>query len=84
MILVVKFVADYLYFNRFGVYEDDYLFTLIPANWNLTHLYANAVYAIQHWPQGRPGWWLINPALTWLCARTGSLGAFYLLLFAIT
>ncbi len=84
MILVVGFVADYLYFNRFGVYEDDYLFTLIPANWNLTHLYANAVYAIQHWPQGRPGWWLINPALTWLCARTGSLGAFYLLLFAIT
>ncbi|OIR18822.1 hypothetical protein GALL_11640 [mine drainage metagenome] len=84
LILVIGFVADFLLFNHFGIYEDDYLFTLIPANWSALHLYYNAVYAIQSWPQGRPGWWLINPTLTWLCAQTGTLGTFYLLLFAIS
>jgi len=83
IILGINFLANFLHFPDFGVYEDDYFFTLPPANWNATEVWSNIRYAVTNWPQGRPLWWVINPTVAWLCGLTGTMSTHYaLLLFA--
>lgn len=81
----VVFAAHLSSFTNLGLYEDDYLFTLPPANWDAAGLGREMHRAVTTWPQGRPGWWVLNPALAWVCGQTGSLIAHHVALaLAIT
>lgn len=84
LLLGVAFLADFLFCSQFGIYEDDYYFTIGPANWDLRTAWWNVEYSLLYWPQGRPGWWIINQSLTWLCGLTGTLATHYLFLCSLT
>ncbi len=66
VLLAVNLVANYWRAQEFGLYDDDYLFTLPPMSWGWVELWDMWVYAVTTLPQGRPIWWVVNPTFAWL------------------
>jgi hypothetical protein len=85
LIIIVAWVAHYLHFTQFGLYEDDWFFVAFPfvittKQWLIGALgdqFSASVF------QGRPLQMILGFALTELGSQTGSLDAAYLIAFAL-
>ncbi len=67
------YVAHFLYVRRFGLYEDDYIYTLGCFDWSLGHWWGEAVKAIVHPVQGRPLNHLVRRTLNFVLLRGDTL-----------
>lgn len=77
-ITLLNFLANYLYMEDFGIYEDDFMFVLPQMTWTWPDLWAAMQKGMFTWPQGRPVWWTINPVVAFVFAHLPSLTGFYL------
>lgn len=73
----VNFVANYFYAGDFGLYDDDYYFTLPNFSATFGDLVGSWQAALTTWPQGRPIWWVLNPLQSWLIGQMGGPAAGY-------
>lgn len=67
------YVAHFLYVRRFGLYEDDYIYTLGCFDWSLGHWWGEAVKAIVHPVQGRPLNHLVRRTINFVLLRGDTL-----------
>lgn len=72
-LLLVAFLGLYLYVRRFGLYEDDYYFTVGPYLWNWATFKAYLSDAWHSWPQFRPLGFSLTYIITYATAQFGSL-----------
>ncbi len=80
----VNFVGNYFYSGEFGLYDDDYYFTLPLFTDSFGDLVESWKLALTTWPQGRPIWWVLNPLQAWLIGQAGGLAAGYTLGFVLS
>ncbi len=73
VLATVSLVAHYSHARDFGIYEDDYYFTVPPLSFDFEYLTKKWVHIITTLPQGRPLWGLLNQTLTWLLGKLPSL-----------
>lgn len=72
-LLLVAFVGLYLFVTRFGLYEDDYYFTVGPYLWNWAAFKAYLFDAWHSWPQFRPLGFSLTYVITYATAQFDSL-----------
>lgn len=72
-LLVVAFIGLYLFARHFGLYEDDYYFTVGPYLWNWATFKAYLADAWHSWPQFRPLGFSITYIITYATAQFDSL-----------
>lgn len=75
----IGFVANYLFVAGFGIYEDDYFFTLSAYQWTYGQLWENIKAAWISWPQFRPLGFSLTHLVTFVTAQFESLVPAYLL-----
>lgn len=80
---LVLWVAHYLNFRSFGLYEDDYTFISKPLGWNRLDLINHFFKVFQRWPQGRPIGFSLPQLLAFLGGKTGSLSTLYIIGFLV-
>ncbi len=83
ILLVANLVGNYMYADEFGIYEDDYFFTVQAYGWELRDCWNEVSRALLHWPQGRPVGFALTAALSWVSAQADSLLAAYFLGFVL-
>jgi hypothetical protein len=81
---VVNFIANFLFMEGFGFYEDDYLFTLPSLDWHWADYLAHLSRDITSWPQGRPGSWILLDTFSFFIGKAGSISAYYIFAFLLT
>jgi hypothetical protein len=75
---VVCFLANYLLSGGFGLYEDDYFYTLPPMAWTPSEFFHELRVALVQWIQGRPIGNAANAVLAYVTGRFSSLQVAYL------
>lgn len=78
-IALTAFLAHFLYFRSFGLYEDDYWSIATAYDWDWSRLKDQAVFCFTQWPQGRPLNHFLPALLAFVGARTGGLPSMYLI-----
>ncbi len=75
--------GNYWYARSFGLYEDDYFFTIQAYGWDWANCWAHIKDAFLSWPQGRPVGFAFTHFFGWLTSRADSLMPGYALGAAI-
>ena len=73
VLVVVCLVGNYFYVSYFGIYEDDYIYTIPALHWSWPDCWAQVRADLVAWPQGRVVAYVCNDLLTWLSAQGSSL-----------
>jgi hypothetical protein len=76
---LVCLIGNYFYAGFFGIYEDDYFYTIPAFQWSWSECWAHVRHDLLAWPQGRPIGYAANDLITWLSARGSSLELGYAL-----
>jgi hypothetical protein len=84
VILLANFIANFLFFEGFGFYEDDYLMTIPAISWGWSDYFAQLQNAVLTWPQGRPLFWVLMHTYAFALGLVGSLPAYHLFTFGLT
>jgi len=79
---LVLWVAHYLNFRSFGLYEDDYTFISKPFGWNWSDM-LDQLKVFRTWPQGRPIGFFLPQLLAFLGSKVGNLSTLYIFGFSI-
>lgn len=74
-------VAHFLNFLHFGLYEDDY--AVVSGLWRLPDFLENTRSALMDWPQGRPIGYLVLGIFSFVGEKLGGLPVIYMTGFAI-
>ncbi len=78
LIAGTAFVAHFLCFSFFGLYEDDFVYTLPWSKLSFHGWLDQLIAAFTQFPQGRPIYYTLQPGLAALFAHQGNLGPAYL------
>lgn len=73
MLILLCVAGNYLYLSYFGIYEDDYFYTIPAFQWSWSDCWAHIRHDLLSWPQGRPIGFAANDLISWLSARGSSL-----------
>ena len=73
LLALLGLVGNYLYVRSFGIYEDDYFYTIPAFQWSGGECWAFMRHHLLAWTQGRPIGYAANDLITWLSARGNSL-----------
>lgn len=81
---LTAFIAHFLYFQSFGIYEDDFFFIGKGMSSNYSELMLYISDCFTKWPQGRPISFSLPALLSYLSLSMGGLSTIYLFGFFIT
>lgn len=81
LLVLIVFVAHFLDFLHFGLYEDDYYF--ISGSWRTPEFLFQIKDALISWPQGRPIGFFLTPFFSFVGERLGGLHAIYAIGFLV-
>jgi hypothetical protein len=83
VLAALLFAGNFLYARLFGIYDDDFIFTLPAFSWTWPEARAHIGNAFCYWPQGRPVGFGLTHLVSYVSAQASSLGLGYLIGFAI-
>ncbi|HEY0790895.1 MAG TPA: hypothetical protein VGD78_07505 [Chthoniobacterales bacterium] len=79
----IVFLAHFLFFARFGLYEDDLIYVLPSLQWTWHDYCFSTQNLISHFVQGRPLYYLFQYAFAYGGWRTGGLEAIHGISYAL-
>jgi hypothetical protein len=82
LLAAVIWLAHFVHFHSFGLYEDDYTHISPPLGWGLVD-YLNSLKVLVYWPLGRPLGYFLNFSLAFVGGKLDGLGGLYLMDYAI-
>lgn len=73
ILVLLCLIGNYLYVGQFGIYEDDYFYTVPAFQWSWADCWMHVRSVLLSWPQGRPIGFASNHLIAWLSAQGNSL-----------
>lgn len=83
VLAMLLFFGNFLFAQLFGIYDDDFIFTLPAFSWTWPEARTHIENAFRYWPQGRPVGFGLTHLISYVSAQASSLSLGYLIGFAI-